>query len=200
MRVLLIWVLLIVVCVPQGALAWGPEDFFQLSLAFLTNLAVHESGHYIAGQAAGAPANSVAFFSERDGSFFLGLSTVGAIEERFRVVYILGGHMATGLTFEIALQRYRRVPTTYNRSLLLISGSEWLWYSLYAFYLAPQRDIRHDPVGLSEMTGLKPEAIVMAAAIQSLLNAYRFVSGTDRMFPYFTFDGYSAFFMVGVRY
>ena len=185
---------------PQRALAWGPGDLFQVTLAFVTNLTVHESGHYIVAEGLGAQDNTLSFFSQDDGSFFLGLSTVRTIGEGARLPYILGGEMATSLSFEIVLHRYRAVPTPYNKALLFFNGTEFLWYSIYAFYISNAMDNRHDPVAISHETGLSTEAILVIAGTQTLLNAYRVISGQDRFVPYFTFDRYSASMWIGVRF
>ena len=199
MKFLLIFGFLIL-GMPQRAMGWGPGDVLQIPMAFLTNLAIHESGHFIIAEGANAQDNRLDFFSKKDGSFFLGLSTVSTIDEKSKVTYILGGEIATGVSFELALDRYRSAATTYNRALLLFSGTDFLWYTVYAFYLAPSRDSRYDPVAVSHETGLSPEAILMLAATQTMLNAYRVYSGQDRIVPYFTFDEQSVSFRVGIHF
>lgn len=149
---------------------------------------------------AGAHDNSLDFFSKKEGNFFLGLSTVGDIEERSRFTYIMGGEIATGLSFEVMLRNYRVYPTTYRRALLFFNGTEFLWYSIYAFYLAPFQDQRQDPIAISQETGLSREAVVAIAATQAALNLYRIYSGQDRIIPYFVFDEQAVSFLVGVRY
>ncbi|MGH7273194.1 MAG: hypothetical protein ACREIQ_01880 [Nitrospiria bacterium] len=207
MKILLI-LAFFVLGMPQRVLSasgeWGPGDLLQIPIAFLTNLAIHESGHFIIAEGADAQDNTLNFFSEKEGSFFLGLSTVSTIDEKSKVTYILGGEIATDLIFEIALDRYRSFAsggsTAYNRSLLFFSGTDFLWYTLYAFYLAPSRDNRYDPVALSEATDLGPETILVIAATQTILNAYRVYSGQDRIIPYFTFDQQSVSFRLGMRF
>ena len=203
MKIFLILVLL-VVGIPQRVLSapggWGPSDLLQNSMAFFTNLVIHESGHFIVAETADATGNRLDFFSRKEGTFFLGRSTVSTIDEKSRAPYFLGGEIATSLNFEIALHRYRSVPTTYNRSLLFFSGTDFLWYTLYAFYLAPSRDEHYDPVAISHETGLSPEAILGIAATQTVLNAYRIYSGQDQFFPYFTFDKESVSFLVGIPF
>jgi len=203
MKILLILAFL-VLGMPQRVLGWEPGDLLQIPIAFLTNLAIHESGHFIIAEGADAQDNTLNFFSEKEGSFFLGLSTVSTIDEKSKVTYILGGEIATDLIFEIVLDRYRSTAsggsTAYNRSLLFFSGTDFLWYTVYAFYLAPSRDNRYDPVALSEATDLGPEAILVIAATQTVLNAYRVFSGQDRIVPYFTFDQESVSFRLGMRF
>lgn len=186
--------------IPHKALGWGPADLLQISMAFVTNLAIHESGHFFLAESVGAQGNRLNFFSNRDGSLFLGLSTVKTIDERSKLPYILAGEIATGFTYEIARSQYRSNPTTYNRSLLFFSGTEFLWYCIYAFYLTPTWDTRNDPVGISQETGLDPEIILGIAATQTVLNAYRVFSGQDHIFPYFIFDRESVAFLVGIRF
>lgn len=186
--------------IPHKVLGWGPVDLLQISMAFVTNLAIHESGHFIIAEGVGAQGNRLNFFSNKEGSFFLGLSTVKTIDEKSKLPYILAGEIATGFTFEIAHNRYRSNPTTYNRSLLFFSGTEFLWYCIYAFYVAPSWDTRNDPVGISQETGLDPEIILGIAATQTVLNAYRVFSGQDHVLPYFIFDRESVSFLVGIRF
>jgi len=200
MRVLLILVFVLWCMTPTRVMGWEPGDLLQISAAFFTNLAVHESGHFIMGEAARAEENRLDFFSNQEGSFFLGLSSVGDIDKRSRLPYILGGPMASLASFEVALNQYRYFPTTFNQSMLFFSGTEFLWYSVYAFYLSPSRDNRHDPVAFSHETGLSPETILVIAMTQSILNGYRVFSGQDWIVPYFTFDLYSTSLLVGIRF
>jgi hypothetical protein len=112
----------------------------------------------------------------------------------------MGGEVATSLSFEVALHHYRASPTTYNRALLFFNGTEFLWYSVYAFYFEGAKDNRHDPVAFSQEIGLSPEIILVIAVTQAALNTYRVYSGQDRLIPYFTFDERSASFWIGVRF
>ena len=201
---ILLVLLLLVLGMPQVALSasdgWGPPDLLQIPMAFLTNLAIHESGHFIVAESLGAQDNTLCFFCSKEGSPFLGLSTVRSIDERSRVPYILGGEIATSLSFDVTLHRYRVSPTPYNRALLFFNGTEFLWYSVYAFYFEGAKDSRLDPVALSHETGLNPEVILVIAVTQTALNAYRVYSGQDWLIPYFTFDERSASFWIGVRF
>ena len=158
MKILLILAFL-VLGIPERGLGWGPGDLVQIPVAFLTNLAIHETGHFIIAEGTDAQDNTLGFFSKKEGSFFLGLSTVRTINEKSKLTYIMGGELATSLSFEMALDRYRSAKTTYNRTLLFFSGTDFLWYSVYAFYLASSRDSRYDPVAISDVTGLSHEAI-----------------------------------------
>jgi hypothetical protein len=212
---ILLILLLLVLGLPQLSLSasdsWGPPDLFQIAMAFLTNLAIHESGHFIVAESLGAEDNTLCFFCRDKDSLFLGLSMVQSIDEKTRVPYIMGGEIATSLSFEVVLHRYRArlssrqaSPTTYNRALLFFNGTEFLWYSVYAFYFNGTKDSRHDPVAISQETGLSPEIILVIAATQAALNTYRVYSGQDRFISYFTFDKTfserSASFWIGFRF
>jgi hypothetical protein len=167
-------------------------DSLEVGLAFVTNLAVHESGHVLIAEGAGARSASLKFFGEENGSYFLGLSTASGVPDDAVFTYRLGGEIASSYTFEFALHGYRRQPTTYNRALLFFSSTDFFWYTLYAFYLSPQENSFYDPVGIRESTGFSRGVIVAAAATQLAANAWRVVSGTDTVVPSFSFDRRSA--------
>ncbi len=199
MRALLI-VILLLLSSPMRASAWGPGDFLQFSAAFLTNLAIHESGHFIVGETVQAADGRLEFFVKNNGKFFLGLSSVSRIDRKSRLPYVMGGPVASGMTFEIALNRYRSRPNTFNRSLLFFSGTELVWYSIYSFYLVPRWDTRLDPVAISEETGLKPETILAISALQAIVNGFRVITGQDRLVPSFTIGKESATFRLSLRF
>lgn len=165
----------------------------QIGMAFMTNLAVHESGHAAAASYVGADGISLNFFTKKGGKFFLGLSNVENIDKKSRLPYSLGGEVGANLTFEYALQRYRGEPTLYNKSLIFFSGTDFLWYSIYAFYLT-DGDPSYDPIIISEETGLSKNIIFSVALAQTMINAYRVYSGQDRVVPYLSLDKYSAIF------
>jgi hypothetical protein len=122
----------------------------------------------------------------------LGLSNATGVPDDSVLTYRLGGEIAASYTFELALHGYREQPTAYNRALLFFSGTDFFWYTLYAFYLSPQENTFYDPVGIRESTGLPRGVIVAAAATQLAANAWRVASGTDRVAPSFSFDRRSA--------
>ncbi|MDD5434974.1 MAG: hypothetical protein PH343_06040, partial [Nitrospira sp.] len=139
-------------------------DVPQVGLAFLTNLGIHETGHYLVASQAGAEGNSLTFFKRDRNSFFFGLSTVTNIDDRSKPGYHLGGELASSYTFEYALRRYREHDnTTYNNALMFFSMTDFLWYTTYAFYLSPYQNGKFDPVGISETTGIKREAIFLVS-------------------------------------
>ena len=179
------------------ALAFEASSFFsgitQIGMAFMTNLAIHETGHAVVASYVGANGIDLNFFTNKDGNFFLGLSYVDKIDEKSRLPYSMGGEVAVNLTFEYALQEYRNKPTLYNKSLLFFSGTDFLWYSIYAFYLTNGHP-HYDPVAISEETGLSTDVIFSVALAQTMINTYRVYSGQDRVIPYLTFDKYSALF------
>ena len=166
----------------------GLRDIGQIGMAFLTNMAIHESGHYFMASTLGAQGNSLNFFTVRNGSFFLGLSTYTKMEKEGRLPYHLAGEFAASQTFEYALYQYRRQKTTYFNALTFFSSTDFLFYSLYAFYLSPKQEKRYDPVSIAEDTGLSQEVIFSIALTQTLLNGLRIYFGKDYLIPYFTID------------
>jgi hypothetical protein len=103
----------------------------------------------------------------------------------------MGGEFFADLTFEHALQDYRKKPNAYNRYLLLYSGTDFLWYCFYAFYLSNDNP-SYDPITISKETGISREMLFSIALAKTLLNAYRIYSGQDKVIPYFTVNKYSA--------
>lgn len=174
-----------------GDAAWL-TDSIEVGLAFVTNLAVHESGHVLIAEGVGARTAPPKFFGEENGSYFLGLSRASDVPDDAVLTYRLGGEIASSYTFELALHGYRRQPTTYNRALLFFSGTDFFWYTLYAFYLSPQENSFYDPVGIRESTGFSRGVIVAAAATQLAANAWRVASGSDTVVPSFSYDRRSA--------
>ncbi len=171
------------------------SDFASVGLAFLTNLAVHETGHAAVANYVGADGIELHFMKKQGDKFFLGLSYVESIGEYSRLPYSMGGEVAASYTFEYALSDYRQKPTTYNKALMFFSGTDFLWYSIYAFYFTDGDDA-FDPTAITNITGLSKGTIFGVALTQSLINAYRVHSGNDNIAPYFTLDKYSAVFNV----
>jgi len=174
-------------------------DVFQVSSAFLTHMVVHESGHYILAHMGGAEDVQLDFFTYRDGNYYLGLSTARGLDQESSLPYKIAGEAAASYDFEVALRSYRVLPTTYNRSLLFFSGTDFLWYSLYAFYLSSDQNPNYDPIGISQETGLSAEAILGIAFVQTALNSYRAYTGNDTFTPYFALDKAWAEFGVRIR-
>lgn len=159
--------------------------------AFLTNLAVHEVGHAVVADHVGATGSRLSFFRKRRGDFFLGTSSVEYIDDKSKLPYTMGGEFFADLTFEHALQDYREGPNLFNKALLFYSGTDFLWYCLYAFYLSSDNPY-YDPVTISKETGISGDALFSIALAKTVLNAYRIYSGRDRVIPYFMVDKYSA--------
>src|SRR3972149_10503517 len=173
------------------------KDIPAVGLAFLTNLGMHETGHYLIANQAGAEGNTLNFFTKDKNSFFLGLSTVTDIDNKAKPAYHLAGEVASSYTFEVTLKQYRAQKTTYNSALLFFSMTDFLWYTTYAFYLTPNENEKFDPIGISETTGLRRETIFLVSLTQSALNALRMYSNEDRLIPYFIMDRY--FIAFGVK-
>ena len=74
-------------------LAFDLRDIPAVGAAFLTNLGIHEAGHYIMADEVGAEGNNLNFFKKDRDSFFLGLSTVTHIDEKARPSYHLAGEL-----------------------------------------------------------------------------------------------------------
>jgi hypothetical protein len=178
----------------KGSTGMGVID---IGAAVLTQVLLHEAGHYVMADYVGAEGSSLAFLTSRDGQFFLGSSTVTAIDDRSRLPYNMGGEVAADVTFEYALSSYRKNPTLYNKALMLLSGTDLLRYTLYAFLLSDGHD-HLDPIAVTKYSGASKEALISVAVAKTVLNAYRIHSGRDTVVPYFTVDKESAILMLRV--
>ncbi len=175
------------------------KEATQMGAAFLTNLIVHEFGHAIVADYAGAKDNKVNFFQQHGDSFFLGESSVSHIDDRSLLSYTMGGEFFADMTFEHALNSYREEPNMYNKSLLMFSGIDFLWYCFYSFYVSDGNDA-FDPITISEETGLSKDALFSVILAKTAMNAYRVYSGEDKVIPYFTVDKYSAALNVAIPF
>jgi len=164
------------------------KDIPAVGLAFLTNLGMHETGHYLIANQAGAEGNTLNFFTKDKNSFFLGLSTVTKIDNKAKPAYHLAGEVASSYTFELALRKYRESDTTYNRALMFFSMTDFLWYTTYAFYVSPYKNSKFDPIGISNTTGIDRGKIFLVALTHTSLNALRAYTGEDRVIPYYILD------------
>ncbi len=176
------------------------KDIPAVGLAFLTNLGIHETGHYVIANQAGADGNTLNFFTKDKNSFFLGLSTVTQIDNRAKPGYHLAGEVASSYTFELALRKYREIDSTYNRALMFFSMTDFLWYSTYAFYVAPYKNGKFDPIGISNTTGIGRDKIFLIALAHTSLNALRAYTGEDRVIPYYLLDRHFIGFGVKVPF
>jgi hypothetical protein len=175
------------------------SELAQIGAAFLTNLAFHELGHAAVADHAGASGNELNFFTKDGDKFFLGTSHVDDIDNRSMLSYTMGGEFFADMTFEHALRSYRENPSIYKQSLLFFSGTDFLWYCLYAFYLTEEHS-NHDPIAISKQTGISRDVLFSVALAKTIANAYRVYSGEDRVVPYFTVDRYSAALNVAIPF
>lgn len=160
---------------------------------------MHEFGHTIVADQVGASGNRINFFKEKNGSFFLGTSTVSHIEPKSTLPYVMGGEFFVDLTFEQALKDYRKSPSVYNKSLLLISGTDFLIYTMYVL-ATDNKNASYDPVTISQETGLSMEELFSVLMAKSMINAYRVYSGEDKVVPYFTVSTHSAALNLGIPF
>ena len=184
---------------PVKASDSGIIDIIQIGTAFATNLTVHEYGHAIVGSSVGAEGISVSFLSKRKNNLFLGYTSTSKIDDNAYPSFALGGEIGVNMSFEYALHRFRTEPSTYNKALLLFSGTDFLWYSVYAYYFN-EDNLDSDPNILHRETGISKDAILAAAVTKSVLNSYRVYSGSDSVIPYMTFNKDSIGFHVKVSF
>ncbi|MDO8302924.1 MAG: hypothetical protein Q7T18_06770 [Sedimentisphaerales bacterium] len=156
----------------------------DIGTAFATNVIIHELGHDIMADHVGAEGSSLSFLQSKNGQFFFASSTVQSIDASARLPYSMGGEFAADFTFEYALSSYRTDPTLYNKSLMFFSGTEMLWYSIYAFYLSEGND-NLDPIAITRYSGISKEAVLSVALAKTIMNAYRIYSGKDTVIPHF---------------
>ncbi len=186
-KMLVLSALLLLLMVSQSR-AMGISDFFKVGSAYLTHIVVHETGHNAMADMAGGRGVKMDFFQQKNGSFFAGVSSVGEIDRESVLPFRAAGLVASNYTFDVALSGYRAQPSTYNKALLFFSGTDFLWYSVWSFYIKGSNDPGYDPVGISQETGLSNEAIVSVALFQTALNVFRIYSGHDSYVPYIAVD------------
>ncbi|MCC7202556.1 MAG: hypothetical protein IT393_07860 [Nitrospirae bacterium] len=201
MNVFLSIIIMITLMAAQPVKAYEAEvkDIVQIGSAFATNLTVHEYGHAIVGSSVGAEGISVSFMSKRKNNLFLGYTSTKRIDDDAYPSFALGGEIGANMSFEYALYKFRKAPTTYNRALLFFSGTDFLWYSVYAFYFNEDNP-DSDPNILHRETGISKDAILAAAITQSVLNGYRVYAGSDTVVPYMTFSSDSIGFHLRVSF
>lgn len=171
-------------------------DAVAISGAYMTHLSLHEMGHQAVAVEAGAESPKIDFFTRRNGRFYPGLSTYEDIPEGSKLPYAVGGERMAGLTFEYALESYRRRPTMFSKALMFFSCTDFLVYTLVANYHSPDNDM-YDPNVIRQETGASKELLVSIAAAKSLLNAYRAVNNEGATFvPMIWADTRSAAFVL----
>ena len=201
MKVILRGLIVLVLMAAQPSLAFESKitDIVKVGAAFATNLTVHEYGHAIVGNSVGAEGISVSFLTRQKNNLFLGYTSTKKIDNNAYPSFALGGEIGANMSFEYALYSFRRHPTAYNKSILFFSGTDFLWYTLYTYYL--NRDNPDaDPNILHRETGISRDIILSVAVTQSLLNGYRIISGTDRIIPYFIYNKNSIGFNVKIPF
>ena len=159
----------------------------DVGAAFATNVVLHELGHDIVADHVGATGSSLDFLSSKDGQFFMASSHVDTIDNDDRLPYHMGGEWAADMTFEYALESYRSNPNLYNKSLMFFSGTDMLWYSIYAFYLSDGNE-ELDPIAITKTNNISEETLLSVALAKTVINAYRAYSGNDKVVPYFSID------------
>jgi hypothetical protein len=171
----------------------------QIVMAFMTTFALHELGHVVVADYVGATGTRLNFLKKQNGNFFLGSTTVEQIDNKSLLPLSMGGAVASDLTFEHALQNYRKQPTLYNKSLLFFSAADFLWYSAYAFYLSDGHP-HFDPISISNRAGISKDLIFSIVLAKTIVNTYRVYSGQDRVIPYFTVDKNSAILNISMAF
>ena len=178
--------------------AWAHEsvhDAGAICAAFLTHLTLHEIGHQVVAEEAGAKSPKMQFFAKKDGKFYPGISTHKGIPEESKLSYAVAGERMAGYTFEYALQSYRRKETTYNKALMFFSCTDFLWYTLLANYVNPDAD-KYDPNLIREETGLSKEAMLALVSAKTLMNLYRIYNEDAPFKPLILLDTDQAAFVV----
>ena len=182
------WVFFGITMATPSAQAFTVSDILQGSGAFLTHLMIHESGHYVMAHMGGSQDVRLEMFKNQGGNFFVGLSSAEGIDPESVLPFRTAGVAASNHLFNVALSSYRAYPTTFNKALLFFSGTDFLWYSVWSFYIQGTDDPSHDPVGIAQETGLSPHAVAGIALLQAAVNAYRVSSGDDTVVPYLSLD------------
>ncbi len=203
MKRIIVWAVFVnILAVPAVFLPFSSEtyafdsvDFVYVGAAFLTNLGLHEIGHDVVAGETGAESNKIHFFTKRKDSFFLGLSTYKTIPQKSKLPYFVGGERMVDLTFEYSLKSYHNKPTTFNKALLFFSYSDFLWYTLYSYYIKPGNYF-HDPNLIRRELGWSKEQLFSFVITKALLNTYRIFNEDAKFAPIITVDKTSAIFMI----
>jgi hypothetical protein len=198
--VLITVALLVVIWLPAGSAgAFDFSDMVEIGSAYMTHLYVHELGHQVMADSAGAEGHEMRFLSQKNGQFYLGLSTYETIPDQSKLPYAVAGEKFAGITFEYALNDYREHPTTYNKALLFFSSVDFVLYTLLGNYVNPD-DTMYDPNLIREQTGMGKEMLLGVVLTKSLLNGYRVINEDARLIPWIRTDDQSAAFMLSFRF
>jgi hypothetical protein len=174
-------------------------DLMDISSAYFTHLTLHELGHQVVADEVGAQDHKMSFLAQKNGQFYLGLSTYEAIPEKSVLPYAVGGERMASLTFEYGLESYRQNPTTFNKALMFFSTVDFLGYTLLANYVNPT-DSMYDPTLIRQETGASKELILSLVLTKSLVNAYRVFNPECRWMPIIETDLTSARFMLSYHF
>ncbi len=191
---------LITLLVTSSTWAMGLSDVFQTGAAYLSHVAAHEMGHSAMGHMAGGENVQTNFFQTQGGNFFVGVSSADTLDSEAVLPFRAAGIAASNHTYNFALSNYRAQPTTYNKALLFFSGTDFLWYSVWSFYIKGSDDPSYDPVGISQETGLSSETVMSVALLQTALNAFRAYSGDDTYEPFVSVADERMGFGIRVRF
>ena len=175
------------------------NDTVKVGMAYITNFLFHELGHKVMADYANATETEFNLFNKQDSKFFLGQSTYKQIDSESKLPFNLAGEAAADLTFEHALQDYRKNPTPFNKSLLLFSGTDFLIYCFYAYYLSEGHP-HYDPTAIASETGMSKDSIFSVALAKTLINAHRVYSGKDYIIPYFAVNRDTAMLNVKIDF
>lgn len=200
-RLLRLMILLMVAFFGSHPTAHGFDwtDLLDIGSAYATHLTLHELGHQIVADEVGAEDHKLSFMAQKNGQFYLGLSTYQSIPKESVLPYAVGGERMASLTFEYGLETYRENPTTFNKALMFFSTVDFLGYTLLANYVNPN-DSMYDPTLIREQTGASKELILGLVLTKSLVNAYRVVNPECRWMPVIETDLTSARFMLSYRF
>jgi hypothetical protein len=173
------------------------QDAATIGAAYMTHLFLHEMGHQVVADEVGADFHEMRFFTNKNGKFYLGLSTYQSIPEDSLLPYAVAGEWMSDLTFELALQSYRHKPSAFKKSLMFFSCMDFLLYTLYAYYDEPDNKM-YDPNLIREETGLSSELLLSLFATISLLNAYRIFNPDAKFRPLLQIDKKSAALLIQI--
>jgi hypothetical protein len=165
------------------------KDLFEVGAAMYLQGMLHEIGHTVIAYQLNAESSKMDFFTTQNGNFFLGLNTVSGIQEKSWVSYRMGGFVFSNMTYELALDSYRRNPNKFSKTLALMSATDFFRYSVFAFALGNENVDEYDPAYVGKKTGFGKEAIILSSLAQTLLNVYRLYSEDDTVIPFISFSG-----------
>jgi hypothetical protein len=193
-------IVLLVACGPmKRAQAWEWSDMVDIGMAYMTHLYLHELGHQVIADEVDAENHQIQFLKQEKGQYYLGLSTYDKIPEKSKLPYAVGGDRMAGLTFEYGLASYREKPTTYNKALIFFTTVDFVGYTLLSNYVHSE-DNMYDPNLIREETGIDKELLLGMVMTKAMINAYRFVSGDDRLTPEIRTDTHSAAFVLNYHF